>query len=329
MIDPSTRNTIDSWMYGGTPAAVAAPQPRAAATGMLAAAAPATSQSPTDAYTSQLYAPQPVEQVGKTTPHWANLSANTIAPTDLTQRTVDARTETVNGQMQSLMSQNSGLLQQAKSDAMRTANERGMLNSSMAASAGTDAMLRSALQVATPDATQYAHAADYNAAAENQAVMYNADQRNQTDRLQAQMRAEAEAQTQTQAQQKYLAEMQDATSRYNTDANYRQQADANKKSLVNNILQNMEFSPDRKAAMLEQMGEGTSAGTNADGSYRPGTGLAGAVWVIDSIAADLNTTAAARSTTGVRSTASVATPSSGASGMIGRASQSAYNMAMR
>jgi hypothetical protein len=55
-----------------------------------------------------------------------------------------------------------------------------------------------------------------------------------------------------------------------------------KATLVNQIINNMDLSPDRKAAMLEALGEGTSAnGSN------PGTGLAGASYVIGSTAADL------------------------------------------
>lgn len=292
MIDASTRDTINGWMYSSAaPTAVSAPQAPAAAStsgGMIATAtAQPTAYSPAPSYYTRENGydvgalPSTIGQPSAT---WAGLAASTIAPTDLTHRTIDPAKETVNGQMQTLMSENSPLLQQAKADAMRSANERGMLNSTMAASGGTDAMLRSALNVATPDAAYYNHAADYNAAADNQAVMYNADQNNQTNRLQAQLAADQA----TREQQKYLAEMQDATSRYNTDSTYRNQVEANKKTLVNNIINNMEFSPDRKAAMLQELGEGQTASYLPDGTYFPGSGLAGAIYVISSVSADLN-----------------------------------------
>lgn len=217
-----------------------------------------------------------------------------INPFTLAQRVIDPATETVRGQLSSILADDSPVLQQARADAMRNAADRGMLNSAMAASGGTDAMIRSALNIATPDAGYFNNAADYNVAAKNQATMWNAEQQN--DFAKAQMQVEADALAR--GQQMTLAQMQDATnrwtteqntanSRFNTDADYRQQVEGNKKTLVNNIIANMDLSPDRKAAMLEQLGEGTSAQRAPDGTIVPGTGLAGAVFVIDSISADL------------------------------------------
>jgi hypothetical protein len=165
---------------------------------------------------------------------------------------------------------------------MRTAFDRGLGNSSIAASAGEDSLLRAALQVATPDAATYGRASDYNTAAENQATMFNAEQSNQfalADKQQTQQMTIAQMQDTT---QRWQAEKQDATSRYNTDAQYKQQVDNQKLGVANNIIANMELSPDRKAAMLEELGFGTMA---RDGT--PGTGLAGAVYVIDSTSYDM------------------------------------------
>lgn len=222
-----------------------------------------------------------------------------LDPATLAQRTIDAKNETVRGQLGQVLAEDSPVLQQARADAMRSANERGMLNSTMATSGAQDAVIRSALQIASPDAAAYGHAADYNAAATNQAKMYNSTAQNDFAKQGIQLAADKAAQSAQLKQQMSVAQMQDATSRfaaetssatskYNTDSQYRQQADANKKTLTNNIIANMDLSPDRKAAMLESLGEGTSAKKNPDGSITPGTGLAGAVYVIDSIAADLN-----------------------------------------
>ena len=216
----------------------------------------------------------------------------------LAHRTIDQPTQTVAGQLKTVLSADSPVLQQARADAMRSANERGMLNSAMAASGGEDAAIRSALSIASPDAGYYNHAADYNAAADNQATMWNAGAQNDFAKQQIQINADTAARNAQLGQQMTLAQMQDATSRYaadtssatskyNTDASFRNQAENNKKTLVNNIIGNMDLAPDRKAAMLEQLGEGTSTVRAADGTIKPGSGLAGAVYVIDSVAADL------------------------------------------
>lgn len=222
-----------------------------------------------------------------------------IDPSALTHRIIDKPTETVAGQLGSVLAADGPLMQQARAQAMTQANERGMLNSSLAASAGEDAMISSALQVATPDAGYYNHASDYNAAAENQATMYNATTQNDFAKQAIQTAADTAARNAQLGQSMSIAQMQDATSRYNTetttansryntDAQYKQQAENNKKALVQNIISSTEMSPDRKAAMLASLGEGTSTVRNPDGTITPGTGMAGAVYVIDSTTADLN-----------------------------------------
>jgi hypothetical protein len=189
-----------------------------------------------------------------------------------------------------LTAENSPVLQQAQAQAMRTAAGRGMLNSAMAASAGESAVIGQATNIANADAATYKSAADYNAAAKNQATMWNADQASQLQRLDLQLQDSAASRAQSlsvaqmqNATTRYQAEMSANTSRYNTDSSYRQQMDSQKTSLANNIIQNMDLSPDRKAAMLEALGMGTSASSAGGGS-----GLAGAVYVIGSTSADLN-----------------------------------------
>jgi hypothetical protein len=233
----------------------------------------------------------------------------TIDPSKLASRTVDANTETVNGQLKGIMAADSPLLQQARADGQRTAFDRGLGNSSIAASAGEDSLLRAALQIATPDAATYGKASDYNTAATNQAIMFNAEQSNQFALADKNIQAQQVQQATQLAQQMTLAQMQDQTtrwqqeqttanSRYNTDSSYKQQVDNQKLGVANNIIQNMDLSPDRKAAMLEQLGFGTMARPGV-----PGTGLAGAVYVIDSTSSDLNFAAGA--------------PYSGATGQLG------------
>jgi hypothetical protein len=163
-----------------------------------------------------------------------------------------------------------------------------LINSSMAGTAGESAAIDAALQIAAPDAATYGRASDYNTALANQTAQYNADVQNdftqrQLDRNQQQSLAQMQDAT-----SRYTAELSSNTSRYNTDADYRRTIDANRDSLVNNILMSGDsISPDRKAAMLEQLGMGTAARRDAGGNVIPGTGLAGAIYVIDSVSADL------------------------------------------
>lgn len=245
-------------------------------------------------------------------------AAYTIDKSELSRRTIDKSTETVQGQLAGLLAADGKVLQQARAEGQRTAFDRGLGNSSIAASAGEDALIRAATGIATTDAGAYNKAADYNVAAENQLLMYNADQLNEFRKLEKQYGAEeaarmmqlkiaemndatnrystdknAQTQANQLAQQMTIAQMNDATqrwqqeqqnanSRYNTDLNYKKDVDNQKLGVANNIIGNMELSPDRKAAMLEQLGFGTMAKNG-----QPGTGLAGAVFVLDSVGAEL------------------------------------------
>lgn len=232
-------------------------------------------------------------------------SATHLDPNALQRRIINPRNETVAGQLDSILAADSPYLQQARARGQRVAAGRGLINSSMAASAGEDAAISAALNVATPDAATYGRAADYNTALVNQASMFNAEADNQFSMQRLNIEADAATQQRqlqdaaaARAQQLSIANLQDATtrfqaelssntSRYNTDAGYRDTVERNRTTLVNNILMTTDLSPDRKAQLLESLGQGTSARRNADGTVTPGTGIAGAIYVIDSVAADL------------------------------------------
>lgn len=62
--------------------------------------------------------------------------------------------DSVADKVKSLTSQDSALMQQAKTDGLRVANRRGLLNSSMAVGASQDAMVSKALPIASQDASQ-------------------------------------------------------------------------------------------------------------------------------------------------------------------------------
>lgn len=234
------------------------------------------------ASTNQTYAPQQIQ------------------PDQLALRTIDKPTETVAGQINSIVAADSPVMQQARAGAMTAANDRGLLNSSIATSGAEDAVIRAATGIGTSDAGFYNEAANYNAAAKNQATMYNTQaqnaflQQSQSLDSQAQLQKDQLAATKGNqdaqlASQMSIAQLQQETTKWQTEANNAQSkygtdasTQSTKMNLVNAIIQNMDMSPDRKAAMLEQLGEGTSAQPG-----KPGTGLAGAVYVIDSTSADL------------------------------------------
>lgn len=70
---------------------------------------------------------------------------------------------TVQSQLKNVMDQNSPLMQQAKTQGLQMANDRGLLNSSIAESAAMDSMYKAALPIAAADAATYAKSASENA----------------------------------------------------------------------------------------------------------------------------------------------------------------------
>ena len=70
---------------------------------------------------------------------------------------------TVQSQLKNVMDSNSPLMQQAKTQGLQMANDRGLLNSSIAESAAMDSMYKAALPIAAADAATYAKSASENA----------------------------------------------------------------------------------------------------------------------------------------------------------------------
>lgn len=100
-------------------------------------------------------------------------SVNWTAPV---QREIDPTKETVSGQLTQLTSQDSPLMQQARTQAKQQMNQRGLLNSSMAVGASQQAAYNAALPLAEADASAYRAAGDYNTQQMNQSLT----QRDQT-----------------------------------------------------------------------------------------------------------------------------------------------------
>jgi hypothetical protein len=201
-----------------------------------------------------------------------------LDPATLTRRVIDPDTETVQGQQIGILNDNSPYVQGFRDRAQRAANARGLSNSTMAASAGEEAAANASLPVAQADAGIYGAAAGYNTALDNQTLMYNVDQQNQftlqANTIAGQMAianisaasaanvaginaaAQLSAAQLSAENQRFIAQMNSETSRYNTDQNYRAEQDRNRTTLVNNIINNMDLSPDRKRELLSALGQG-------------------------------------------------------------------------
>jgi len=125
---------------------------------------------------------------------------NNVAQTSASTQNVTPN-QTVAGQLSNVLASNSPLLQQAQANAMQTANGRGLLNSSMAAGAGTAALIQNALQIAQPDANINANAASLNSQLQTQANTTNANAQNAANQNTAQMNLQAQTTNANNAQQ--------------------------------------------------------------------------------------------------------------------------------
>lgn len=86
--------------------------------------------------------------------------------------------QTVQGQVNGIIAENSPLMQQAETRAKQQMNERGLMNSSMAVGAGQAALYDAALPIAQQDASTHANAGQYNANATNTASQFKAGAEN-------------------------------------------------------------------------------------------------------------------------------------------------------
>lgn len=76
--------------------------------------------------------------------------------------------QTVQGLVTGIIGSDSPLMQQARTTALQSMNQRGLLNSTMAEQAGQAAVLNAALPIASQDASIYARAGEFNTGQKNQ-----------------------------------------------------------------------------------------------------------------------------------------------------------------
>jgi hypothetical protein len=102
----------------------------------------------------------------------------TAAQIDNTAQWKSTPDQTVAGQVANITDANGPLQQQAKTTALQGMNERGLLNSSMAQTAGQSAAYAAALPIAQTDAAQASKVAGYNTDVTNQANTANVAAKN-------------------------------------------------------------------------------------------------------------------------------------------------------
>lgn len=108
-----------------------------------------------------------------------DIAAPTVAQYTPETRSIDKTTQTVAGQVDSILAKDSPLMQRARTLATQGMAQRGLVNSSMAQGAGTAAMIDKATPIASQDAATYNSVASENMAAKNNAGQFNAAAQNQ------------------------------------------------------------------------------------------------------------------------------------------------------
>lgn len=106
--------------------------------------------------------------IGSVQPAQAGVSTLTASKLGDPSKWTTDPTQTVAGQINSLTDPNSPLIAQARARAAQTSNARGLLNSSMAATAGESAAYDAAMPIAQADAAQASKVAGYNVDTANQ-----------------------------------------------------------------------------------------------------------------------------------------------------------------
>lgn len=106
----------------------------------------------------------------------AGLKVQTYTPT---MSTVNKATETVGGQVDSILAKDSPLMQRARTLALQGMAKRGLVNSLMAQGAGVAAMTDKATEIGGADAQIYSQRAIGNQNAANEGGMFNTNQNNE------------------------------------------------------------------------------------------------------------------------------------------------------
>jgi hypothetical protein len=148
---------------------------------------------------------------------------------------IDEPTMTVSGQLDKILKQGRTYIERAKSGAADAANQRGLLNTSMAAGAGEAAAIDAALPIAQADANLFANVGSQNQQATNQALQFGSSSLRDT----AQQKLRGDQATELaniEASYKTLVQSSDAAAKL-----YQQTVDA-----INKTLTSADLTPEAK-----------------------------------------------------------------------------------
>lgn len=112
--------------------------------------------------------------ISRKLPNNENVMLAQTSPYDPTLRTVNKPSETVAGQLDTMLGTGSPYIERARAGAAQAANARGLINSSISAGAGEAAAIDAALPIAQQDANIYGTAAQQNQSYQNTAGQFNA-----------------------------------------------------------------------------------------------------------------------------------------------------------
>lgn len=157
----------------------------------------------------------------------SNSLASGVSGYDPATLTVNPQTDTVAGQMSSLLGQDNPYMEAAQGNAMEQANSRGLLNSSIAAGAGTGAAISAALPIAQADAGTNFSTKQLNTQAENTSLSQGSSQMAQQELAGIQGNYNQLLQTNTSASNLFnnvIAQIQQVQSNTNLSADQQQTA---------------------------------------------------------------------------------------------------------
>lgn len=204
---------------------------------------------PTPTTAADNSATNPTPTVAPTTTPSAYTAAQAADPA---KWTVD-NNQTVSGQITQLIDQNSPLMEQARTNAKQAANQRGLVNSAMAVSAGESAAYQAALPIAQQDAETNARASSYNTEATNQANQFNVTAQNAALSQGSQQQSQADLQKELQQTELKFRQIElDNQRLLQTNA---QAADLMNQAtgVLNNILMNPKMSAEAKTRASAQI----------------------------------------------------------------------------
>jgi len=161
--------------------------------------------------------------------------------------------QTVAGQLNTIVDPNNPLMVKAKARAQQQSADRGLINSSIAATAGESAMLDAAMPIAQADAATNSKAAGYNVDINNQTNVTNANAQNSADQFntgQINQQALQKMQEDSNMAVQQLAKDNERLLAVNSKAG---EMMSNATSAINNIMNNNQMDASTKTENMRQI----------------------------------------------------------------------------